>query len=211
MIFVDETGENAISVASGSNSSLLPSDISLAEEAFEKSDLILIQLEIPMDTVEFTAKLAKDKGKMVMLNPAPAPSIPLSSNLLKNIYLINPNEIEAEIISGIKITDIETAVLAAKKIHEMGVANVIITLGSKGALLYDGNNTELIPGNSVKASDSTAAGDCFSGALAIAISEGLALPDAVRFANKAAAISVTRQGAQTSLPYRAEVDVWNFN
>jgi ribokinase len=211
LIFVDETGENAISVASGSNSSLQPSDISLAEEAFDKADLILIQLEIPMDTVEFTAKLAKEKGKLVILNPAPAPSIPLSSNLLKNIHLINPNEIEAEIISGIKVIDIETAVLAAKKIFELGVSNVIITLGSKGALLFDGVNSEFISGFKVKASDSTGAGDCFSGALAIAISEGLALPDAVRFANKAAAISVTRQGAQTSLPYRAEVDVWKFN
>lgn len=211
LIFVDETGENSISVASGSNSSLQPSDISLAEEAVEKADLILIQLEIPMNTVEFTAKLAHEKGKFVILNPAPAPSIPLSPDLLKNIYLINPNEIEAEIISGIKILDMETAILAAKKINEMGVSNVIITLGSKGALLYDGIKSEFIPGHKVNALDSTGAGDCFSGALVIAISEGLVLPDAVRFANKVAAISVTRQGAQSSLPYRAEVDIWNFN
>lgn len=211
LIFVDENGENSISVASGSNSSLLPSDISLAEDAIEKADLILIQLEIPMESVEFTAKLAKEKGKLVILNPAPAPSIPLSTDLLKNIYLINPNEIEAEIISGIKIIDMETAILAAKKINEMGVANVIITLGRKGALLYDGINAEFIPGHKVNALDSTGAGDCFSGALAIAISEGYTIPDAVRFANKAAAISVTRQGAQSSLPYRAEVDIWNFN
>lgn len=211
LIFVDESGENSISVASGSNSSLEPSDISLAEVAFDNADLVLIQLEIPMNTVEFTAKLAKEKGKLVMLNPAPAPSIALSPELLKNIYLINPNEIEAEIISGIKVVDIDSAFLAAKKIYEMGVPNVIITLGRKGALLYDGFNLELIPGYKVKASDSTGAGDCFSGALAIAISEGYSLPDAVRFANKVAAISVTRQGAQTSLPYRAEVDVWNFN
>lgn len=211
LIFVDETGENSISVATGSNSSLQPSDISLAEEAVEKADLILIQLEIPMNTVEFTAKLAQEKGKLIILNPAPAPSSPLSPDLLKNIYLINPNEIEAEIISGIKIIDMETAVLAAKKINEMGASNVIITLGSKGALLYDGINAEFIPGHKVDALDSTAAGDCFSGALVIAISEGHTLPDAVRFANKVAAISVTRQGAQSSLPYRAEVDIWNFN
>jgi len=211
LIFVDENGENSISVASGSNSSLLPSDISLAEEAIEKADLVLIQLEIPMESVEFAAKLAKEKGKLVVLNPAPAPSTPLSSELLKNIYLINPNEIEAETISGVKITDTETAILAAKKINEMGVANVIITLGSKGALLYDGKNVEFISGNKIKALDSTGAGDCFSGALAIAISEGNSLSDAVRFANRAAAISVTRQGAQSSLPYRAEVDIWKFN
>lgn len=211
LIFVDETGENSISVASGSNSSLQPRDISLAGEAVEKADLVLIQLEIPMETVEFTAKLAKEKGKMVILNPAPAPSIPLSPDLLKNIYLINPNQIEAEIISGIKVIDVDTAVLAAIKIYEMGVPNVIITLGSKGALLYDGVNSEFISGYKVKATDSTGAGDCFSGALAIAISEGFALSDAVRFANKAAAISVTKQGAQSSLPYRAEVDVWNFD
>lgn len=211
LIFVDQNGENSISVASGSNSSLLPSDISLAEEALDKADLILIQLEIPMQSVEFAAKLANQKGKLVILNPAPAPSIPLSEDLLSNIYLINPNEIEAETISGIKIVDADTAILAAKKINEMGVANVIITLGSKGALLYDGINAEFIPGNKIKAFDSTGAGDCFSGALAIAISEGNSLADAVRFANKAAAISVTRQGAQSSLPYRAEVDIWKFN
>jgi len=151
--------------------------------------LVLIQLEIPMESVEFAAKLAKEKGKLVILNPAPAPSTPLSLDLLKNIYLINPNEIEAEIISGIKVTDTDTAVLAAKKINEMGVSNVIITLGSKGALLYDGINAEFITGHKVKALDSTGAGDCFSGALVIAISEG----------------------AQSSIPYRAEVDIFNLN
>jgi len=211
LIFVDENGENSISVASGSNSSLLPSDISLAEEAVDQADLILIQLEIPMESVEFAAKLAKQKGKLVILNPAPAPSIPLSLDLLKNIYLINPNEIEAEIISGIKVIDTDTAILAAKKINELGVANVIITLGRKGALLYDGINAEFIPAHKVPALDSTGAGDCFSGALVIAISEGHSLADAVRFANRVAAISVTRQGAQSSMPYRAEVDIWNFN
>lgn len=210
LIFVDENAENCISVASGANSSLKTSDILLAESAIDKADIVLMQLEIPLETVEFTAKLANEKGKMVILNPAPAPSTPLSHDFLKNIYLINPNETEAEMLSGIKVVDEQTATQAAKKIHEMGVNNVIITLGSKGALLYDGKQVQVIAGHKVKAVDTTAAGDCFSGALAIAISEGRNLVDAIYFANKAAAISVTRQGAQSSVPYRAEVDVFNF-
>lgn len=210
LIFVDENAENCISVASGANSSLKPSDISVAEEAINQVDLVLMQLEIPMDTVEFTAKLAKEKGKMVILNPAPAPNTILSPELLNNIDVIVPNETESEIISGIKVTDKESAIEAAKKIHEMGVPNVIITLGSKGALLYDGKQIYHIPSYKVKAIDTTAAGDCFCGALTIAISEGRSLVDAIRFASKSAAISVTRQGAQASMPYRAEVDVSDF-
>lgn len=210
LIFVDENAENCISVASGANSHLLPADIAKAEMAIEGSDVVLMQLEIPMESVLFTARCADQKKKMVILNPAPAPKEPLSIELLKHIYLIIPNETEAEIISGISVTNEESALLAAKKIHELGVNNVIITLGSKGALLYDGQSVELIPALRVKAVDTTAAGDCFCAALTIAISEGRTLGDAVRFANKAAAISVTRQGAQSSAPYRSEVDVCNF-
>ncbi len=210
LIFVDENAENCIAVASGSNGNLLPDDIKVAEKAIEEADYILMQLEIPIETVEFTAQMAKSKGKTVILNPAPAPRAQLSESLLSCIDILIPNETEAEIISGIAVVDEQSAIEAAKKINQMGVGNVIITLGGKGALLFDGNEAQLISGYNVKAVDTTAAGDCFCGAVTIALSEERSLKDAIRFANKAAAISVTRQGAQTSVPYRMEVDAMDL-
>jgi ribokinase len=211
LIFVDEKAENCISVASGANSLLQPIDLKSAEEAIGQADIVLMQLEIPLESVEFAAKLAKDKGKKVILNPAPAPALQLTKALLNNIDIIVPNETESEIISGIKVTDKDSAIEAARRIHAMGVEKVIITLGSKGALLFDGEQIDFIPAFKVIATDTTAAGDCFCAALVIAISEGQKLTDAIKFASKAAAISVTRQGAQSSAPYRTEVDAWDFN
>lgn len=210
LILVDENAENCISVASGANSLLRPVDIKSAEEAIQKADILLMQLEIPIESVELAAKLAKEKGKLVILNPAPAPSLQLTEELLNNIDIIIPNETEAETISGIKVNDKESAIQAAQRIHEMGVKKVIITLGRKGALLFDGEQIIFFPAFKVKAIDTTAAGDCFCAALSIAISEGQNLKDALKFACKASAISVTRQGAQSSAPYRAEVDAWEF-
>ncbi len=210
LILVDDNAENCISVASGANLHLQTADIEKAVSAIENSEIVLMQLEIPLDTVEHAAKVAKSKGKTVILNPAPAPLQPLPKSILENLDLITPNETEAEIISGIAVTDEASALSAAKKICEMGVKKVIITMGSKGALIHDENTTEMIPGFKVKAVDTTAAGDCFNGALTIAISEGRILKEAVLFANRAAAISVTRQGAQSSMPYRQEVDVTIF-
>lgn len=210
LILVDENAENCISVASGANSLLRPVDIKSAEEAIQKADILLMQLEIPIESVELAAKLAKEKGKLVILNPAPAPSLQLTEELLNNIDIIIPNETEAETISGIKVNDKESAIQAAQRIHEMGVKKVIITLGRKGALLFDGEQIIFFPAFKVKAIDTTAAGDCFCAALSIAISEGQNLNDALKFACKASAISVTRQGAQSSAPYRAEVDAWEF-
>ena len=210
LILVDENAENCISVASGANSLLRPVDIKSAEEAIQKADILLMQLEIPIESVELAAKLAKEKGKLVILNPAPAPSLQLTEELLNNIDIIIPNETEAETISGIKVNDKESAIQAAQRIHEMGVKKVIITLGRKGALLFDGEQIIFFPAFKVKAIDTTAAGDCFCAALSIAISDGQNLKDALKFACKASAISVTRQGAQSSAPYRAEVDAWEF-
>lgn len=208
LITVDANAENCIVVASGANANLSPDDLSKAKEAINQADIILMQLEIPLETVEYVAELASSQKKKVVLNPAPAQTLP--GNLLRNLYLITPNETEAEMISGIKITDMESAVVAAEKIREMGVDNVIITLGSKGALIYNDNINELIPSFKVKAIDTTAAGDIFNGALVVAIAENRSWTDAVRFACKAAAISVTRIGAQSSAPYRNEVDVFSF-
>jgi ribokinase len=162
-----------------------------------------MQLEIPVNTVEFVANRASANGNRVILNPAPAHY--LSDNLLKCLYLITPNETEAEIITGIKVYDTPSAEMAARKLCEKGVKNVIITMGAAGAYLLSGTVSEIIPAVPSKAIDTTAAGDVFNGALAVAISEGSELNDAVVFANKAASISVTRMGAQTSAPYRKEI------
>lgn len=205
LITVDARGENCIVVASGANAHLMPADISKAQEAVCNADILLVQLEIPMETVEYVADIAWKNQKRVILNPAPAQ--PLSPQLLQCLYLITPNETEAEMITGIKITDLRSAEEAAKCIFEKGVKNVVITLGSKGAYVYNSSVRELVPGRPVEAVDTTAAGDIFNGALTVAISEGRSLVEAVKFANKAAAISVTRVGAQSSAPYRNEVDI----
>lgn len=207
MITVDAHAENCIVVASGANANLLPTDLAKAEEAIEQAELILMQLEIPMDTVEFVAKTAWKKNKRVILNPAPAQ--PLSAALLRHLYMITPNETEAEMISGVKITDEVSAEKAAQVIMEMGVQNVIITLGSKGALIYCDSMVDMVPAIKVEAVDTTAAGDIFNGALTVALAEGRDLREAVRFACKASAISVTRVGAQSSAPYRNEVDIFD--
>ena len=206
LITVDENAENCIVVASGANANLLPSDLLIAEEAIRNAEIILMQLEIPVETVEFVAGIASAAGKKVILNPAPA--APLSEGLLKHLYIITPNETEAEMISGVRIVDVESAEKAARTIASMGVQIVIITLGSKGALAFDGSNVELIAAPKVSPVDTTAAGDVFNGALAVAIAEHKPMSEAVRFACKAAAISVTRQGAQSSAPYRTEVDIF---
>lgn len=207
LITVDSHAENCIVVASGANANLLPSDLEKAEEAIEQAELILMQLEIPMDTVEFVAETARKRNKRVILNPAPAQ--PLSAVLLSRLYMITPNETEAEMISGVKITDEVSAREAAQVIRKMGVENVIITLGSKGALVYSDHMVELVPAVQVEAIDTTAAGDVFNGALTVALSKGRDLKEAVGFACKASAISVTRVGAQSSAPYRNEVDIFD--
>lgn len=203
LINVDENGENSIVVAPGSNGTLSAYDIK--DEVFETdpSDLYLMQLEIPVSTVEFVAQKAAGKGNRVILNPAPARH--LSDDLLSCLYLITPNETEAELLTGIKVHDVATAEKAALILHNKGVQNLIITMGVSGAYILSGALSKVVPVIPVKAIDTTAAGDVFNGALAVAISEGQELEDAVRFANKAASISVTRMGAQASAPYRNEI------
>ena len=203
LITVDAAGENSIVVAPGSNGNLLEEDIPADILNAENFEILLLQLEIPMKTVEYSAVMASDNGIKVILNPAPA--CQLSDNLLQHTWLITPNETEAEIITGVQITDIPSASHAADLIHARGVNNVIITLGETGAFVKSDSFTGLIPGIKVIPVDTTAAGDVFNGALAVAVSEGKDLREAVIFANKAAAISVTRMGAQASAPYRQEI------
>lgn len=176
LITVDEKAENCIVVASGANANLLPSDLEKAEEAIERADLVLMQLEVPMETVCFVADIAWQKGKKVILNPAPAHPLPV--DLLRHLYLITPNETEAEMITGVKITDESSAAEAARALSGMGVQHVIITLGSKGALIYSNGKAEMVPALKVEAVDTTAAGDVFNGALTVALSEGRSLKEA---------------------------------
>ena len=203
LITVDSAGENSIVVAPGSNGNLVQEDIPLSIFETIKFEILLLQLEIPISTVEFSAVTASDHNIKVILNPAPA--CKLSDTLLKHTWLITPNEIEAETITGITITDIPSAEHAAALIQQRGVKNVIITLGEAGAFVKSEDFTGIVPGVKVIPVDTTAAGDIFNGALAVAISEGKGMKDAVVFANLAASISVTRMGAQASAPYRNEI------
>lgn len=204
LIGVDAHGENSIMVAPGSNANLDVESVEKALNAVQSGYIILVQLEIPMETVAFAIRKANSSGCKVILNPAPAKNI--DPELLKHVHVITPNESEAEILSGIPVTDANSAARAAQKLHDMGVPNIVITLGAKGAFLFSRSARILIPAPVVVPVDTTAAGDCFNGALAVALSEGLPLDKAVRFACGAASISVTRLGAQSSMPYRKEVD-----
>ncbi len=204
LILVDAKGENSIAVASGANGNLQISEVAKEIEQISTNDTILLQLEIPIPTVEFAIKKCFEKGARVILNPAPAQV--LDESVFKYLNIITPNETEAELLTGIKVIDLATAEQAALKFHKKGVKSVIITLGSRGSYLHNSTINRLIPAPVVEATDTTAAGDVFNGALAVALSEGNDLEQAIDFACKAAAISVTRMGAQASAPLRSEVD-----
>lgn len=203
LIIVDSDGENNIVVAPGSNSNLVAEDIPAELLSSGKFNILLLQLEVPIMTVEYAALTAAEHGIKVILNPAPATK--LHDYLLRHIWLITPDETEVEIITGIKVRDQATADTAATWFLKKGVKNVIITMGAAGAFVKTDAFTDMVPGIKVNTIDTTAAGDVFNGALAVAVAEGKNLEKAVEFANKAAAISVTRLGAQASAPYRKEV------
>jgi len=203
LITVDSKAENCIVVAPGSNMTLKPDDIDKAIKQIELAEIVLLQLEIAIETVEYAAQIAFRNKRKVILNPAPAQK--LSDSLLKTIYILTPNETEAEILTGVKVTDIDSAKKAAGILRNKGVEIVLITMGANGAYILTDKLSKLIPASKVKAVDTTAAGDTFNGALAVAVSEGFNIREAVQFANKAASIAVTRPGAQDSTPYRSEV------
>lgn len=207
LITVDRNAENCIVVASGANATLSPGDLQKAQEAIEQAKIVLMQLEIPLSTVEYVADIAAAAGVKVVLNPAPACELP--DDLLKKISIITPNKNEAEMLSGITVNDMETARQAARIIKDKGVETVIITLGSNGALvLHEGVFTH-IAAVKVEAVDTTAAGDVFNGALVVGLSEKNDILEAVAFACSASAISVTRLGAQSSAPYKKELNIYN--
>jgi ribokinase len=203
LITVDSQGENCIVVASGANAYLSPLDIEKASAEIESSDLVLMQLEIPIETVEYVAEKAQKKGIRVILNPAPART--LSDSLLKHLYIIIPNKSEAEILSGIKVYDIDSAKQAADIISSKGVNIVVITLGSQGALIKENADYHFVEALKVEALDTTAAGDTFCGSVCVGLSEGRSILDSVKLAARAAAITVTRMGAQASIPFRSEL------
>jgi len=203
LIMVSAEGENSIAVASGANGALSPDNIAAARGEIERAGALLMQLETPVETILCAAQWAADKGVPVVLNPAPACALP--DALFPCLSMITPNETEAELLTGIKVTDAETALAAAKALCAKGVGRVIITLGAKGAFVYDGGVGRQIPAFPVEAVDTTAAGDVFNGALVVALTENRPLDEAVVFASKAASISVTRMGAQASAPWRKEI------
>lgn len=203
LITVDKNAENCIVVAPGANMSLTETDVDAALSGINESEIILLQLEIPLATVEYSARIATEKKALVILNPAPA--VKLSDELLRCIFIITPNETEAQLLTGIKVTDEKSAQKAASILRKKGVKIIIITRGSEGSFIYSDSVCKQVPAPKVKAVDTTAAGDTFNGALCVAIANGYDIEKAVDFANKAASISVTRLGAQSSAPYKKEI------
>jgi ribokinase len=201
LIMVGPDGQNMISVASGANSRLAPDDVRAARDAFAEAAVVVLQLETPIETVLAAAKLGKESGATIILNPAPAPTKPLPIELYQTIDFITPNETEAECLTG--ETQPEDA---ARVLMQRGVGKVIITLGKAGALVAESpDKMTRVNGFTVNAVDAVAAGDAFNGGVAVALAEGKTLAEAVRFAHAVAAVSVTRKGAQPSLPKMDEV------
>ncbi|CAK7070836.1 ribokinase [Morganella morganii] len=206
MIFVNEDGENVIGISAGANAALTPEHFAPYKGLVEQSDALLMQLESPLETVIAAAQAAKNHQTRVILNPAPARELP--DSLLKLVDVITPNETEAEKLTGISVSDETGAARAAKVLHDKGIGQVLITLGSRGVWLSVNGEGRRIPGFKVNAVDTIAAGDTFNGAYVTALLEGKPADEAVRFAHAAAAIAVTRRGAQPSVPWRREIDAF---
>jgi ribokinase len=204
LILVNAKGENEIVVAPGANNTLSEMDILKAERSIREADIILLQLEIPLPSILAAAKKGFELRKNVILNPAPASSLP--DELFSYLYLITPNETEAELLTGVKLTDINSAGQAADALLSKGVKNVIITMGSAGAYFTNATDSLFVAALKVKAVDTTAAGDIFNGALAVELSSGKDWESSIKTACKAAAISVTRMGAQASAPFSYELE-----
>jgi ribokinase len=208
LINVAADGENSIAVAPGANSHLLAEDIMKARDAFTGAGAVLVQLEIPLETVLEVARLASELKIPLILNPAPGAKLP--AEILKMVSVITPNETEAALLTGISEVNDDTIPVMARELYNLGIETVIITLGSKGVYLLNSEFQGLIPGYKVKAVDTTAAGDVFNGALAAALSGNKPVRQAIDFAQRAAAISVTRMGAQPSAPQLDEITGYRF-
>ncbi|MGE6097887.1 ribokinase [Aeromonas salmonicida] len=206
IIYVSDEGENSIGISAEANGALSPAMVKRHEAMIADAHTLLLQLEVPLESVFEAAKLARSHGTRVVLNPAPAR--PLPAELLALVDLITPNQTEAELLTGVKVSDDASAAQAADRFHQMGISDVMITLGSQGVYCSNARQQQLIPGFRVEAVDTTAAGDTFNGALLAAELAGADFNAAVRFAHGAAALSVTKFGAQSSIPGKREVDAF---
>ena len=206
LIMVDDEGNNVIVVAPGANNKLTPEDVKEAESDIASSGALVAQLEVPIETIEFAAGLANKSNVPFILDPAPAQQ--LSEQLLKMVDVLTPNETEAQILTGIEVKDRDSASTAAQKLLECGVKNVILTMGASGYLTVSNEGTEFVEARKVTAVDSTAAGDAFTGSLAVGLAKGQSLSEAALFANNVAAVSVTKMGAQPSMPTVQEVEAF---
>lgn len=206
-IMVDAEGDNSIVLTPQANDRLSPLDVEQARPAIETAQVLLLQLEVPVENNIAAARLARMAGALVILNPAPAPeSGSLPQELLQEVDLLIPNQTEAQLLTGISVTSEASARVATQALRSLGPDKVIITLGEQGALLVDGEQEpQLIPAFPVKAIDTTAAGDAFCGALAAKLARGASLAEAVRFGCAAGALAATRLGAEPSLPYEQEI------
>lgn len=204
LITVDGNGQNQIIVISGSNMKLSPEDIESKSLLFKEASVVLTQLEIPIETVLRVAQLAKENDALFILNPAPAVQLP--ARLFPLIDFITPNESELELLSGIRITNDQSIEIAGRLLIDKGVKNVIVTLGEEGSVLITKSCKKQFSANKVQVVDSTAAGDAFNGALATSLADNHSIEEAIEFASKIASITVTRMGAQSSMPYLNEIE-----
>ncbi len=204
LIFVDDDGENMIVVAPGANNKLSVADVDAAQDIIAGAKVMILQLEVPLETVVHAAELAKKHDLTVILNPAPVRTLPPA--LLENVDIIVANEVEIAILTGAQEVDTSTAATACKPLIDAGVGHVITTLGKDGAIITGGDGATKVRGFRVNAVDTTSAGDTFVGALACALTENLSLEEAALFANGAAALTCTKRGAQQAMPTREEVD-----
>ena len=204
LIMVDDDGNNLIVVAPGANHKLSPEDVKEAETDIASSGALVAQLEVPIETIEFAAGLANKNNVPFILDPAPAQK--LSPQLLEMVDVLTPNETEAQILTGVEVKDRDSAGAAARKLLDCGVKTVILTMGVNGYLTVNKEGMEFVPAKKVKAADSTAAGDAFTGSLAVGLAQGKTLAEAALFANNVAAVSVTKMGAQPSMPTVREVE-----
>ncbi len=204
LICVDSRGENVIAVAPGANGNVSPVDVERASGVIRSADVVLAQLEVPLAAVRAAGTLAASARNRFILNPAPA--LQLDDEIMHTVSILTPNEHEAGVLTGLQVTDDESVVRAADVLSTRGVQTVMITLGARGVYFTEAHHGTWVPAFHVEAVDSTAAGDVFNGALAVALGEGRPMFDAVRFANAAGAIAVTRRGAQPSVPTRDEIE-----
>jgi len=205
LISVDEHAENCIVVASGANADFTVADVEASRKAIQECSILLLQLEIPVPSVVAAARMAHEAGAQVVLNPAPACELP--EELFGYIDIFIPNETELSTFSGMPVSDADSAAAAARKMQSMGVGRLIVTMGSKGALIVETDgSTVFVPARKVKAVDTTAAGDTFCGALCVAVSEGKGLEEAAQLAAAASALTVQKMGAQNSIPFRSDLN-----